>query len=302
MKETAEFKIIYDGSDLQNNRMNVKDLAPALLSISQLFEEANRVLNGNETTIKLHIQAVEAGSFVTCLELCQSIKAQVSGFLTGDFVTSVLNLKELLFGTTVGLFWLIKKLKGRSVKKIQDLPNDMIRIEFNHEQFDVPMKLLNLYQEIAIRQAAEGAIKPLRCPGVSLFQVMEQGKVIEQVVEEETDFFIPPATNEEEILKIEKEIILYIIALTFKEENKWRLSDGSNIYSVIISDKEFLRKVENNLISFSKGDSLKCCMQTTQWQTMTGIRAEYEVLKVLEHKSALRQLSIFENEPSNPKS
>ena len=43
--------------------MDVRELAPALLSIIQLFDEANRVLNGDKVFIKLHVKAQTESSF-----------------------------------------------------------------------------------------------------------------------------------------------------------------------------------------------------------------------------------------------
>ncbi|WP_369928074.1 hypothetical protein [Xanthomonas sp. NCPPB 2632] len=57
-------------------------------------------------------------------------------------------------------------------------------------------------------------------------------------------------------------------------------------------DKEFLHAVNNDLESFSKGDSLICEVHVRQWQTATGTRTEYEVVKVKGHLRAARQIQL----------
>jgi hypothetical protein len=83
-----------------------------------------------------------------------------------------------------------------------------------------------------------------------------------------------------------------IISLAFKEDNKWRLNDGSNAISVSIDDADFLQKVDNNQASFSKGDILICDVRVIQRQTDSGLRTEYIVERVVERRPAARQLPL----------
>lgn len=53
MNQSTEFKIIYDGESLKNHSMEIRDLAPALLALGNLFDEVNRILNGDKAAIKL---------------------------------------------------------------------------------------------------------------------------------------------------------------------------------------------------------------------------------------------------------
>jgi hypothetical protein len=301
MSDNTDFKISYDGVALREHSMDVRDLAPALLSVGQLFDEANRVLNGDRTSVKLQVKAHAPGSFEILLELYQTIGSQVSQFLTGDFVTSALNLKDLLFGGSLGLYWLIKKLKGGRPKRIVDLKNGMIRIEYDDETFEVPLALLRLYQDAAVRKAAEEVLKPLQREGIDKFQVKERSLVIETVTKDELHYFAVPELPDEKILSVESEAAYSIISLAFKDDNKWRLYDGSSTISVIISDENFRKKVDHNTISFAKGDILRCKIRTTQWRTSAGLKTENEVLEVKEHIQAARQLLLFDSaEPEDP--
>lgn len=298
MSQSTEFKIIYDGEALQKHSMEVRDLAPALLALGNLFDEANRILNGDKATIKLQVKAHEAGSFEIHLVLFQSLADQISHFLSGDYITSIINLKELICGVLAGgsngLFWLIKKFRGKNPSKITDLKNGLMRIEIGNEAFDIPLALLRMYQDLTIRRAVESVVRPLHKDGINLFKIKDQNQVVETINKDEVDYFTVPEVPEEEIVSSESEAAYSIVSLTFKDDNKWRLSDGNNIINAIIRDDNFKQKVNENSISFSKGDILRCRIRTTQWRTISGLKTEHEVLEVKEYIPAAKQALLFE--------
>ena len=86
---------------------------------------------------------------------------------------------------------------------------------------------------------------------------------------------------------------LQIISLTFKEDNKWKVTDGLEPFNVAIEDEEFLRKINNNEIAFSKNDYLVCEVRERQYQTNKGLRKERSIIKVIEHKPSPQQLKLF---------
>ena len=81
---------------------------------------------------------------------------------------------------------------------------------------------------------------------------------------------------------------LTIISLAFKEDNKWRFHDGSAVISGCILDEAFLRRIDNNLIAFAKGDILICEVRTKQTQDLNVLKTEYFIEQVVEHKPAVR--------------
>ena len=114
----AVFSIAYQGKALEEGRMPVRDLAPALLSVADLFEAVCEELNGKSIPVDVHVVATSEGSFKVDLSvvtgLVDSIKTKVVGFVGAR------SMVELVFGSSAGglsLFALYRLLRGRATTK-----------------------------------------------------------------------------------------------------------------------------------------------------------------------------------------
>lgn len=292
----AQFSITYDGPALSDHSMDVRELAPALMAIGETFDAANLALNGDATRVSVNVRAHEVGCFTINLEVMQSIIQHGIALLKGDEITAALNLKELLFGGTalgMGLVGLIKWLRGRRPDKIERLAGGMMRVTINGESIDVPLRLMRLYQDIAVRTAVEKVVeRPLQQEGVESVSFEERGIVTERVVKAEAEFFRTPEIEDQTLIDDVRKAAFSIVSLAFKEDNKWRLHDGQNQISATIADEGFLRRVDQNLVSFSKGDVLVCEVRFLQKQTSKGLVTEHIVESVIEHRPAARQLNL----------
>ena len=99
-------------------------------------------------------------------------------------------------------------------------------------------------------------------------------------------------TKSEELSSKEYEHIFSIVSCVFKKRNKWRLFDGNNEINAFISDNSFLNDIENGDISFSQGDRLFCRVKTTQFETVNGLKTEYEILEIKKHIKRPEQLNL----------
>lgn len=172
----------------------------------------------------------------------------------------------------------------------------MVLLELHGESLTVPLALLRLYQDVAVRMAAEEVLKPLYHDKIDKFIIKDDDKITEEVTKADIDYFTLPEIRDEIITENVHEAAYSIISLAFKDDNKWRLHDGNSTISVQMKDDVFRRKVEENLISFSKGDILKCKVKTIQWRTLDGLKTEYEVLEVVEHMPAAKQMFLFKDD------
>ena len=286
----ASFTIAYDGPALREGAMDVRDLAPALLAIGQLFDAANSALNHDAAQVAVTVKATGHGSFEIAFEVIQHLAAQITALFSSDHVVAAVNLKEFIVGGG-GLFLLIKRLRGKRPDRIDRISENTVRITMGTESFDVPLELLRLYQDIAVRTAVQKVISdPLKREGIDSFQVRENHVPTLIIGKEESADFKKPDLPDEILIDAKRRAAFSIISLAFKEENKWRLYDGNTQISARIEDTDFLSKVDANQIAFAKGDILICDVRITQKRTVDGLTTEYVVEKVIEHRPALRQL------------
>ena len=295
----ARLDIVYDGPALADGSMNVRDLAPAMMAIGGFFEAANRVTNGDSAKVNVNVRATSAGSFHVLFEVAQSLgEADILKADIGDFLTTAKDLKELLIGGSIGvgggIIWLIKRLRGRK-PQVEKINEDLYKLTVEDETYEVPMQLLRAYQNAEIRRNCQGMVRPVKEPGIDRLMLRESDQTAQEVTKDDVDAFDVPE-HEELILDKVSRHAFSIVSLVFKENNKWRLTDGPNKYSVLMKDKAFQQRVDNNRVAFAKGDVLVCDLRTIQWQVEAGVKSEYEVIQVVQHRTA-RQLSFLDEAP-----
>jgi hypothetical protein len=295
---TETFTIAYDGPALRDGAMDVRDLAPALMALGQLLDAANTRINGTDAQIKLQVRATEIGSFQIALELVQSWTSQLLQYFASPEISGATNLLTWVLGVSgVGvpsLLFLTKKLRGKHPDKIEKLSDNTMRITIGTESFEVPIELLRLYQDMAVRIAAQKLIEiPLEREGIDTFEVRKEGVTMVSISKEEASYFARPSIPDEPLTDNVRRAAFSIVSLAFKEDNKWRLHDGNTQISATINDADFLTRVDTNQIAFSKGDILICDLRTVQTRTTDGLKTEYFIEKVVEHKPDTRQISLF---------
>jgi hypothetical protein len=283
-----QLDVSFEGPALRDGSMDVRDLAPSMLGLGMLFDSANKVLNGERTTVNVNVKATSAGSFHILYEIVQSQNSELS---FQQLLATAVSMKELIFGVSIGLFAVVKLLKGKN-PKVEKLNDNMFKLTIDKQEYLVPLDWVKLYQDINTRRALGDVIRPIKTPGIERFEVHEHKNLLQSVTREDAGAFDVPEVKEPLLNEINRKAFS-VVRLAFKEEYKWTLSDGQATYSVSIKDGAFQKKVDNNEVSFAKGDILLCDLRTIQWQVEDGVRTEYEIVKVISHKPA-RQLSLID--------
>ena len=288
------FRIKYDGEALAHHSMDVKDLAPSLFSFADFLEEIYQTVYGFDKKLGVKFKANKEGSLGVDLQVVADFIENITTFFNSSKISALLNLLEIagiVGGSAAGLIQVIKKLRGKPVTNIVQR-EDGVEIEIESgEKIFVKKEIPHLLKSVSIRQKLFDFIKPLSQKGYEEIKFENNNDLkSEKILSEEWHYFEVPDIAEEELLDDTRKAVFSISSLSFKEYNKWRLSDGSNIYPVKILDEEFLGRVSSNLATFSKDDVLIVMLRTRQLKTKSGLKTEYEILEVLDHQSSRPQL------------
>lgn len=291
---TAQFSLVYDGEALRAGEMDVRDLAPALLGVGELFEAANKQLNEDRASLSVNVRTgFKPGSFVIDLSAHQTIIEQLKGLITGEHVIVTAAIVTILFGGR-GLFDLLKLGKGEKPKSVTKLENGNVQIAFEQSTLIVTGNVFNLYNDPNVRHAVKPVAKPLEASGIDNLKAIQDEKVLNEVTKNDLLGLTRIKMDERVIDESEGVRFLQIVSLSFKGDNKWRLSEGGSEAFYSLEDSEFRLKIEQQVERFGKGDSLKCLVKTITTVLEDGTtRTDHIVLKVLEHYSAPKQAKLF---------
>ncbi len=297
MNATVHFSIKYDGPALATHQMDVRELAPALIALSSLLEEANRALFADSAEVRVNVNgSFKGGSFGVDFVALQSIKDQIVSIFSGPGSTAAANLFAILSGIGIlgagGLIGVIKWLRGRKPSSIRiegDQAIFELKLDETIETFEVDLAVGKLYQSRIVRQSLARVIKPLETEGIDVFACGQDGQTQTVVAKDEAGFFAIAASGADVVSDVTSEgVLLQIESAVFKDGNKWRFSDGSNSFFAEIGDESFRARIDSGDERFGKGDVLIVDLRRVQSITDTGLKSEYIIDRVREHKAPLQ--------------
>ena len=296
---TATFRVVFDGPALANNAMDVRDLAPALMALAETLEEANRTLNGERAQVKVQVHGTfRTGSFGIDLDVSQAFVAHALDFLANDRrIVASANLIAILGftgGAVAGLVRLIRWLDNRKVKRIEIKEEDGIATVYvDDAQLEVEAKAVELFRSYKVRQSLERAIKlPLDHEGVETVAFVYEEQITEIIEKRERFLFGTPVNEEAQVNEQEFGATLQLVSVPLREGYKWRVDDGNGPFTAIVLDEGFVQRTQRSEEAFAAGDILVVRMRRRQYLQGADLRTENEILEVIRHESAFRQIPL----------
>lgn len=295
MSNHERFHVVYDGAALADHRMDVRDLAPALVAIADLFTAANKEINGDAADVRLEVHAsFKAGSFGIDFVASQHLLSQIKDIFSGNGATAIANgwtmMQIIGFVGGAGLIGLLRKLRGGRPVKIEQ-KGEIANVWMSEsESIEVDLRTLKLYRSIVVRSSLEKVLSPLEREGITDFGVVMNERVVLDVHDDEIASF--SATSIDAAPEIvsdttAEKIMLQIESLTFKDGNKWRVHDGVAAFHASIEDAEFLAKIDAGE-RFGKGDVLLVDLRKVQSIQNGKLVTESIIVKVWEHRQPLQ--------------
>ena len=285
MAETT-FGIAYDGPALTTGRMPVRDLAPALLALGDLFSLASGVLHPHLEPVAVKVEATKEGSFFVHLLIdAEDAWDHVVDLFGSQGASALTNLRDLIL-TSGGLFWLVKRLKGHKVRRDESQPEPgVIRLKLDGTTtLDVPSEVWSLFTNSDIRKHMRDVVEPLARQGIEEVRFVTE-RPEEALVVEKSDLPAYASTDgadQEEVYQGLQEMYVEVIAPAFVRGNKWRVNIGVTTIWISIEDDNFWDEIERGE-RFGMGDLLKVRMEIEQTRDADGLHTEHTVIQVLEH-------------------
>lgn len=284
MPETT-FEVIFDGPALENGRMPVRDLAPALLALGDLFVDASAVVHPDQPPAALKMKATEEGSFVIDLVLeAPNAWDQFVNLFSSEGANALVNFRDAVIGTA-GLYWLIKQARGQKIKARSESPKaGYIQITLEDgTTLDVPSETLTLFENLRVRRKARESVEPVNRDGIERMKFRPENETTVSVEREDLPAYEVPEVEEVPLVDEETEMVVSLASVVFREGNKWRLTDGEHTFSAAIDDAGFFERVQKGIEAFRAGDMLRCNMRITQTRRGDVLHTDYSVTEVKEH-------------------
>ena len=286
----TSFLLRYEGAVLNNNVMNIDQLAPALVEMSAALTCLNGLLNNRDVKVSL---SFKAGSFGIDLQFAQDFLSQIGNVLAGTGVSARCNADTLVH-TLLEVIFLKKWLNGRTPELvIPDTATRKVTLQVNNTQITVSENVYVAYQNHEFQSHLAKIAEPLRTDGIDSVSVSDSTRV-ETV--SKTDLQAFQTFPDDKILSQDTAIRIVMLetAALYKDQAKWRfkMGEGSSFFAVI-TDEEFLQRIDNGSERFGRGDLLKVELETVQTLSAGKILVSYNIHKVLDHKSSAEQLSLF---------
>ena len=304
---SAKSKLIiaYTGPLVDDGTMDVQELGPALMALSALVNEANKVLNDDNSTIAVKVYAdFKKGSFEIQLELIRTLAAQLQSLFTPNVTMEQLIAYLGLAGSVQSLVGgpnlvdVIKWVKNRVITKATKHKDGTVTLESETDHITVNVNVVNIYQSVPVRESFDKLVEPTRREGIDSFQVRaDKDKTVVQSIKKEEakcfEFDSGKIGNVKEKVEVtETDEWVNILTVNF-EDFKWLFMSDENKFYAKMDDEDFIKQIDNGDQSFTKGDMLKIRRERTQIRKADGtIKNEYKVIKVLEFQKRAKEIEL----------
>jgi hypothetical protein len=300
MQESTEdrLQIAYLGGALQGGRMPMLALSSGLRGQALLVHRVSNLLYGDRLAVEVEIDpSFESGSLLVPIHILSDAVRTTEHLLAGESLTAIANLLALLgfLGVSpTSLYKLFKRLKGRPIERVEDIPRGP-DLDLN---ISVEL-LIQIYNDKEVRTQLRKAIDPLHQHGIDEFQTRREGIVVASISKGDLQ-----AADEAEVESLvgDEEIDLHIEKAAWRRNLAWHFSDGSTSFDARIDDEAFWKRVEQGE-PFADGDSLRVHLRTTARRTLNGVlKVERRIPTVLNVQHARRssQREIFDGIEQTP--
>ncbi|HKI99699.1 MAG TPA: hypothetical protein VKB51_14590 [bacterium] len=313
----ASFKVKYDGPGLAGHAMDVQDLAPALLAIGDMCREANRLINGNDTTVDVLIAAApEHGSFIVTLSAIQTVLDTAQQIVGNQYIHTIKEILEWLgllgipvipgaIATTIGYLRVKNGRPVESVTKPDDADNrGRLSVQFRGDgnAVTVNQNAYFLGENGAIAGSVGKVFEPVQRPRIDNVQFGSERDEWEVYGKDDAERVVKSSNpdmplDEPTVNVMETWLRIYAPKYDAKAETWWFLWMGTRITADITLTSLAQDSLEAGGVPVGTAYRVKLQIR----ERGPNQRADYKVLEVLETRAgrANEQTQIEIDDDSN---
>ena len=271
----------YDGPELKSHRMDVRDLAPALMGLADAMQVAGKLADP-DSSVRLDVKANNAGSFE--IQMLLDVAEAGALFLSGSTATMIANgvtisgaIKKAVLGAIAIASRIVQH--GGKPEKVETLGDGTnVRIEYpDGTTFEAHNMEWAVFENGKAMTGLEKVVEPLRAGVIDSLTLTADGSTASVDHEERAGFSSKyrEATLSDNTVRM----VLEVVEPNFRG-GSWRVSDGGEPYGIEVDDLDFLEAVEARRFRFGNGDSLVADVQVVQRRVNVNLRTDRKIVKV----------------------
>lgn len=280
----GSFVIKFDGPAVDDHRIDVRALAPALIGLADAVASAHLAAgDGTSLPPSLEIGPPDGGSFMA--ELSLAWDSVVDLLTTEDAVATERAVGLLLiFGGAVKWAVTRRRKGGKGGERVEEIGSGQVRVHYPDGTFiEADARAGGVVENIDFNRAMLTATEPLRLDGINSLEIELEGEPVAEVEPADRPAFNVAPEPDRVVSDNHRIMTVDILKASFKSGNKWHVTDGTTPFWVSIADVEFQRQVEERRVRFAKGDRLTVELHDRQVEDGSGLHTEHEVVRVLRH-------------------
>ena len=297
MSKIIKTNLVFDGEYLKEHSIDINILAPSLLGLANLIQNANKLINKDRANVIVKVNAgVKQNCFELSLHFDWSIIEHIKDLLNAPEIKDLKNILEWIGLIGLGsslvsapLFYLIKKYKGEKIKEEDIIKSDKENTTIKGNII-VNNNVITFYNNIDIQKNSQQFMKILENEGIDEIKFVNDGETSNVLHKKDYREYINTNLNNYEVgRKTENKNITIRNLVVFKPV----LSDQATYWTFMLDNKAInvnisLTDIAKNAIkrgAITLNDTYKVELEEEEYRTATGqYRTTYKILKVLEFK------------------
>lgn len=286
-KDNAQiFSLVYDSDDTKYHEIDAATLGQSLLSLHDSLQDADKLINGEDSEIRVSVKANKPGSFGIEFSIIQLAANAVDILpIIGITVASASAFR----GSVMGV---ISAMKSKKVKLVVSNDDGTATIEMNDgEKIICTNEVQKLVTSSVFRNKFEAVLfNDITEKNGAKVKFLDANERIVHTIESE-DLAHYKRQSKQVVVEADttvSDVEIIFTQVNFGSKKGWRvlLPNGDSDTAVQMNDEAFLERISSRDENFIKGDQFKVSLQKiTKFKTGTSPKTSFSIERVLRHRA-----------------